>query len=119
MPGKLSGPVPPSYRVGPGDGLLLVLTGDVELAHELTVSREGSVVIPQVGQLNIGGITMERLTLLLRDRLGRSYSGIMRGTTRFDVSLVRLRTNQVFVVGEVMQPGAYRLAAVATVLNAL
>ncbi|MBI2616300.1 MAG: polysaccharide biosynthesis/export family protein [Gemmatimonadetes bacterium] len=62
MPGKLSGPVPPSYRVGPGDGLLLVLTGDVELAHELTVSREGSVVIPQVGQLNIGGITMEQLT---------------------------------------------------------
>lgn len=115
----LSGPVPPSYRVGPGDGLLLVLTGDVELAHELAVSREGSVVIPQVGQLSVGGITMEQLTLLLRDRLGQSYSGIRRGTTKFDLSLVRLRTNQVFVVGEVMQPGAYRLAAVATVLNAL
>src|SRR3990172_4657333 len=115
----LSGPVPPSYRVGPGDGLLLVLTGDVELAHELIVTREGSVVIPQVGQLDVGGITMEQLNLVLRERLGQSYSGIRRGPTKFDLSLVRLRTNQVFVVGEVTQPGAYRLAAVATVLNAL
>jgi protein involved in polysaccharide export with SLBB domain len=115
----LTGPVPPSYRLGPGDVMVLVLTGDVELVHSLEVTREGFIVIPQVGQLFVNEITMEELQNLLRQRLGRSYSGIARGTTRFDVSIARLRANQVYVVGEVVQPGAYQLASVATVLNAL
>lgn len=115
----LSGPVPSTYRLGPGDELVLVVTGDVELIHQLTVTREGFIVIPQVGQLFVNSVTMEQLNQLLRRRLGQSYSGIRTGTTRFDVTIARLRTNQVFVVGEVVQPGAYQLASVATVLNAL
>ena len=115
----LTGPVPSSYRLGPGDVMVLVLTGDVELIHTLEVTREGFIVVPQVGQLFVNNLTMGQLEELLRRRLGRSYSGIARGTTRFDVSIARIRTNQVFVVGEVMQPSAYQLASVATVLNAL
>jgi protein involved in polysaccharide export with SLBB domain len=115
----LSGPVPPNYRLGPGDVLVLVVTGDVELIQELAVTREGFVVIPQVGQLFVNNLTMEQLNALLRQRLGRSYSGIRTGSTRFDVTVARLRTNQVYVVGEVVQPSAYQLSSVATVLNAL
>ena len=115
----LSGPVPSNYRLGPGDVMVLVMTGDVEFVHELSVTREGFIVIPQVGQLYVNNLTMEALNGLLRRRLGQSYSGIQAGTTRFDVTIARLRTNQVFVVGEVTQPGAYQLASVATVLNAL
>jgi len=115
----LSGPVPPSYRIGAGDVLVLVLTGEVELIHELAVTREGYFVIPDVGQLFVANLTMEQLTTLLRRRLGQSYSGIRTGRTRFDVTVARLRTNQVYVVGEVTQPGAYQLASVATVLNGL
>jgi protein involved in polysaccharide export with SLBB domain len=115
----LAGPVPETYRVGPGDVMVLVLTGEVELVHELQVTREGFIVIPQVGQLYVINVTMADLRALLRQRLGRSYSGILRGTTHFDVTIARLRTIQVFVIGEVVQPGAYQLASVATVLNAL
>jgi len=115
----LSGPVPATYRLGPGDELVLVLTGDVELVHELQVTREGFILVPQVGQLFVNHLTMEQFNQLLQRRLGRSYSGIRSGTTRFDVSITRLRTNQVFVIGEVVKPGAYQLASVATALNAL
>lgn len=115
----LTGPVPPNYRLGPGDVMVLVMTGDVERVHELQVTREGFVVIHQVGQLFVNNLTMEQLNALLRERLGRAFSGIQTGTTRFDVTIARLRTNQVFVIGEVAQPGAYQLASVATVLNAL
>lgn len=115
----LSGPVPETYRVGPGDVLVLVLTGDVEMVHTLEVTRDGFIVIPQVGQLFVSGVTMPALRRLFEQRLGASYSGVRSGTTRFDVTLGRLRTNQVFVIGEVSQPGAYQLASVATVLNAL
>ncbi|MBE0593362.1 MAG: polysaccharide biosynthesis/export family protein, partial [Gemmatimonadales bacterium] len=104
----LSGPVPPSYKIGPGDVLVLVVTGDVELIHELAVTREGFIVIPQVGQLFVNSLTMEELNALLRRRLGQSYSGIRTGSTKFDVTVARLRTNQIYVVGEVAQPSAYQ-----------
>jgi protein involved in polysaccharide export with SLBB domain len=115
----LAGPVPSNYRVGPGDELILIITGDVEAIIDQTVTREGFLVIPQVGQLSVTGLMMDQLKALLRDRLGRTYSGIKTGSTHFDVTIAKLRTNQVFAIGEVLQPGAYQLASVATVLNAL
>ena len=115
----LSGPVPDDYRMGPGDQMVLVLTGEVELAHELEVSREGFIVIPNVGQVFVANLTMLELRALLRTRLARSYSGVERGTTNVSVSVARLRTNQIYVTGEVAQAGAYQLSSVATVTNAL
>ena len=119
---NLAGPVDASYRLGAGDRLVLILTGDVEQAYTLDVTREGFVVIPQVGQLNVANLTMAQLEDLLYARLGRSYSGIRRGagaTTRFSISVARLRTNQVFVVGDVTRPGSYRVSAAGTALTAL
>ncbi|HSH74414.1 MAG TPA: polysaccharide biosynthesis/export family protein, partial [Longimicrobiales bacterium] len=115
----LSGPVPDDYRMGPGDQMVLVLTGEVELAHELEVTREGFIVIPNVGQVFVANLTMAELRALLRSRLARSYSGIDRGTTNLSITVARLRTNQIYVTGEVEQAGAYQLASVATVTNAL
>ncbi|GBD32986.1 Polysialic acid transport protein KpsD [bacterium HR33] len=118
----LSGPVPPDYRLGPGDVLVLLLSGSVEISHTLTVSREGFVVIPQIGQLFVANLTMEQLRDLLYDRLGRVYSGVRRGPdapTRFDISVANVRAVQVYVIGEVVQPGAYQISALGTVMTAL
>ncbi|MBT4914960.1 MAG: hypothetical protein HON08_16330, partial [Gemmatimonadales bacterium] len=116
------GPVDASYRLGPDDQLRLVLTGDVELAYTLGVTREGSIVIPDVGQVSVNGRTLSDLEDVLYERLGRVYSGVRRGadaTTFFDASLGRLRTNQVFLIGEVEAPGAYQISSVASAFNAL
>jgi len=116
------GPVPPDYRVGPDDELVLVLTGDVELAYRLTVSREGWVVIPDVGRVFVNGLSLAELESALRRRLAQSYSGLTGGTdatTFMDVSLGKLRVNQVFVIGEVVQPGSYSLSSLSTALTAL
>ncbi len=43
----LGGPVDENYRLGPGDGLVLILTGEVERANELTVTRDGFIAIPK------------------------------------------------------------------------
>ena len=118
----LAGPVPPDYRVGPGDQLVLILTGDVELAYTLQVTREGFILIPQVGQVYVASLTLDQLRDQLYARLGRVYSGVKRGagaTTRFDISVANVRANQVYVVGEVVQPGAYQISALGTVLTAL
>ena len=117
-----SGPVPGTYVLGPGDEIVLILTGDVELAYTLPITREGFIVVPQVGQIWVNGITLDSFRDQMYTHLGRVYSGISRSadaSTRFDVSLGRLRTNQVFITGGVAQPGTYMLSPVASVLNGL
>jgi protein involved in polysaccharide export with SLBB domain len=117
------GPVDPGYRLGPGDQVVLVLTGDVELAYpDLTVTREGRLIIPDVGSIVVNGLTLAQLEDMLYQRLGAVYSGISRApdaSTRFQVSLGELRVNRVFVMGEVRRPASYQLSSVATTFNAL
>jgi protein involved in polysaccharide export with SLBB domain len=117
-----SGPVDENYRLGPGDVLVLILTGDVEEVYTLNVTREGFVVIPQVGQVYVANQTMGQLEDQLFVRLRRVYSGVRRApnaTTKFQISLARLRNIQVFVIGDVVRPGAYQVSAAGTVLTAL
>ncbi len=117
-----AGPVPPNYMLGPGDELVLILTGDVQEIYSLPVTREGFVVIPNVGRVSVNGLTLEDLRDALYTYLGRVYSGVVRGpeaTTYFDVSISALRSNQVFVIGEVERPAAYELSSVSTALDAL
>ncbi|HKY96986.1 MAG TPA: polysaccharide biosynthesis/export family protein, partial [Gemmatimonadaceae bacterium] len=119
---NLNGPVDANYRLGPGDRLSLILTGDVNAAYTLDVTREGFIVVPQAGQIYVANLTLGQLETILYTRLGRVYSGVRRGpgaTTRFSVSPVRLRSNQVFVLGEVLTPGSYRISSAATALTAL
>jgi protein involved in polysaccharide export with SLBB domain len=117
-----SGPVDQNYRLGPGDILVLILSGDVELTHTLEVNREGFVVIPQVGQVHVSSLTLRELEDVLYTRLGRVYSGIRRSPnarTRFIVTVARLRNIQVYVAGDVVRPGAYQMSAAGTVLTGL
>ncbi len=118
----LSGPVDETYRLGAGDVLVLILTGDVELTHQLEVTREGFVLIPQVGQVYVSGLTLGQLDRVLATRLGRVYSGISggaNGPTKFQVTVAKLRTNQIFVIGEVIRPGSYQVSSAGTALSAL
>jgi polysaccharide export outer membrane protein len=119
---SVSGPIDANYRLGAGDQLVLILTGDVESAHELNVTREGFVVIPQVGQIHVANLTLGDLENLLFARLGRVYSGVRRGpgaTTKFSISVARLRNIQVFVLGDVHSPGSYTISGAGTAISAL
>ena len=118
----LTGPIDPSYVLGPGDVLVLLLTGDVERAHTLEVNREGFIAIPQVGQVFVANETLGQVSDQLYGRLGRVYSGVRRGpnaSTRFQLSVSKVRSVQVYVAGEVARPGLYSVSGSGTVLSAL
>ena len=118
----LSGPVPPDYRLGPGDALVLILTGGVEQAYSLSVTREGFLVIPAVGQVYVANLTLPELRDLLYARLGQVYASVRRdpgARTQFHVTVASVRAIQVYVVGEVAQSGAYQISALATALSAM
>jgi polysaccharide export outer membrane protein len=119
---NLAGPVDPSYRLGAGDRLVLIITGDAERAFTLDVTREGFVVIPGVGEIPVANLTMADLENQLYAKLGRVYSGLKRGagaTTHFSLNLARLHRNQVYVLGDVDQPGSYQISSAGTALTAL
>lgn len=119
---NLSGPVDASYRIKPGDRLVLVLTGDVEQSYTLDVTREGFIVVPQVGQIWVNNLTLGELENVLYSRLGRVYSGVRRGagaTTHFYITPARLGSNQIFVTGDVVRPGSFRISSAGTALSAL
>jgi protein involved in polysaccharide export with SLBB domain len=119
---NLTGPVDATYRIGAGDRLVLIITGDAERAFTLDVTREGFVVVPGVGEVPVANLTMRELEDQLYAKLARVYSGLGRGasaTTHFSINLARLHTNQIYVLGDVDAPGSYRVSSAGTALTAL
>src|SRR5437762_170898 len=74
----LAGPVPADYKLGPGDNLVLILTGEVERTYSLPITREGFILIPQVGQVHFANLTLEQLRDVLNTRLSRVYTDVRR-----------------------------------------
>jgi protein involved in polysaccharide export with SLBB domain len=116
-----AGPVDPDYPIGPGDEVIVQVWGDNQFTHAAVVSREATISVPDIGQVVLNGLTLGQAKRLITDRLGAVYSGIRarRPTTFVDVTLGKLRTIQVFILGDVIRPGGYTISSVATVLNAL
>ncbi len=118
----VTGPVDDSYALGPGDQIVLILTGEVEEAYQLEVTRGGFVVIRRVGRVGVNNLTLGQLREVLFTRLAESYSGISRGANprvRFDVTVSTIRVHTVRVVGEVNRPGSYQIAATGNALTAI
>jgi polysaccharide biosynthesis/export protein len=107
-------PVGPDYVLGPGDDLTINVWGAVDSTLARTVDRNGRIVLPKVGDLRIWGLTFSQADRLIRDELARFFRGFQTSVT-----MGRLRTVSVHVVGEVCQPGVYTLSSLATVTNAL
>lgn len=111
-------PVGPDYMVGPQDSLAVhiwnVPDPNFNRSFIVPVERDGMIVIPQVGAIAVGGQPFSQVEQTVKARL----SSLLK---RFEVhvSMARIRTIKVFVVGEVIRPGAYEISALATASNAL
>jgi polysaccharide export outer membrane protein len=119
---NLTATVGPDYALGPGDRLVLILTGETEKAYDLEVTRQGFVVIPGVGQVSVANLTLGQLEDHLYTVLRRVYSGVRRGegaTTRFSINVARSGANQIHVTGDVERPGAYQVSRAGSALTAL
>ena len=107
-------PVGPDYVVGPGDGLAIDLWGGTSQRLLRTVDREGRISLPEAGPVLVSGRTLGDVQFVIEQLLRAQYRDIST-----DVSLSRLRTVRVYVVGEVPEPGAYDLSSLSSPLNAL
>ena len=107
-------PVGPDYVVGPGDSLSIDLWGGVSQRLSRTVDREGRVALPEAGPLQVSGKSLGEVQTAVQRILRTQFRDVSA-----DVSLLKLRTVRVYVVGEVREPGAYDVSSMSTPLNAL
>lgn len=107
-------PVGPDYTVGPGDSLAIDLWGGVSQRMMRVVDREGRISLPEAGPLLVSGKTLGEVQTTVQAVLRSQYRDASA-----DVSLSRLRTIRVYVVGEVDEPGAYDISSLSTPLNAI
>ena len=114
----LDAPVGPDYVIGPLDSLSVhiwnVPEQSLNRSYIAPVERDGMIVIPQIGAIPVGGLTFSQAERAISNRLSAHLK-------RFDVhvAMARLRTIKVYVVGEVVRPGAYEISSLATVSNAI
>ena len=114
---------PVNYRLGPGDQLVIEVWGASQANITQKVTPDGYITIPDVGPIQVNGLTVQAASNKIRAKLSKIYSGM--GTTNVDlstdvkVSLGQIRTIQVNIMGEVAQPGTYALSSFSTVFHAL
>jgi polysaccharide export outer membrane protein len=107
-------PVGPDYVLGPGDDLVIYIWGPDDSTLTRTVDRNGQIVLPKVGPVSVWGLTFSQTDRLIREQLARNFIGYSTSVT-----LGRLRTIRVNIVGEVKQPGTYTVGGLARLTNAL
>jgi polysaccharide export outer membrane protein len=107
-------PAGPDYVLGPGDAISIDLWGSVSRRFPARVDREGRISLPEVGPVLVAGKSLAEVQQLVQKNLRTQFNDVSA-----DVSLARLRTIRIYVVGDVLRPGAYDVGSLSTPLNAL
>lgn len=107
-------PVGPDYVLGPGDSVSINLWGGVSQRLRRVVDGEGRIALPESGFVQVSGQSLGDVQKLVQSNLQRQFRDVQA-----DVSLARLRTIRIYVVGDVERAGAYDISSLSTPLNAL
>jgi len=117
-------PTPQNYQLGPGDELVINIWGAAQMTYQETISPDGSISISNIGPIYLNGLTMDQARQRIIKRLTEIYSGLSpnnpkKRNTYADITLGKIRSINVNIIGEVQAPGTYTLSSLSTVFNAL
>ncbi|WP_417559383.1 SLBB domain-containing protein [Marinomonas sp.] len=107
-------PVPLDYQMGPGDVISVQIFGKNNQNLSLTIDRDGSINLPDIGPVAVAGQTFAQLRKQLNDVIKNKTIGV-----DVSVTMGAMRTMQVYIVGEAIQPGAYNVNGLTTITQAL
>ncbi len=111
---------PKNYTIGPDDELVIDIFGSQEANYHLMVSPEGSISIPYIGIIPVNGLSIEQAIGRIKAKLTvGGYSSLANGQTQLQVSLGKIRSIKVTVIGEVKKPGSYSISSLSTLFNVL
>lgn len=112
-------PTPAGYQLGPGDELNIDIYGYSDVTHQVMVSPDGYIRIPNLGPIQVNGLSIEEARRRIRSELVRIYGSIRSGETSVQITLNNIRSIRVTIIGEANLPGTYTISSLATAFNAL
>mgnify|MGYP001580496540 CR=1 FL=1 len=107
-------PVSPDYILGPDDTLIINIWGKTQQSIEITIDRNGKIILPESGALYLWGQTFAEAKELIKNALNKYYTNIS-----IDITMGELRTIRVFIFGNIVRPGSYILSSRATAFHAI
>lgn len=113
-------PTPTNYVLGPGDEVFIDIWGTNQASIRQTISPDGTINIPDIGVVNLNGMTVKEADSYMRRKLGQIYS-VDGDDAKSDIKLTlgNIRTIQVNLMGEVANPGTYYLSSLSNLYHAL
>ncbi len=107
-------PVTPDYIVAPGDELSVRVWGQVEANLNVIVDRNGQINLPNIGSISVAGVAYNKLSEHIGDSISAKFNNF-----QIDVSMGKLHSIQLFVVGQAVSPGSYSVSSLSTLVNAI
>ncbi|OCX54047.1 hypothetical protein BEL04_07165 [Mucilaginibacter sp. PPCGB 2223] len=111
--------IPPNYILGPDDELTINVSGYQEMNIKTPVQPEGSVFIPQVGAVNVNGLTIEDAIARIRDKMSQTaYPSLRVGSSKLSVTLSKIRSIHITAVGAA-KSGNFTISSLSSLFNSL
>ncbi|HUZ58003.1 MAG TPA: SLBB domain-containing protein [Hanamia sp.] len=113
-------PAPAGYVLGPGDELVISIYGYSEKQYNLTINEEGEIFIPNVGPIDVSGLSIEQAREKIKSELASTiYRAINTGKTKVQITLGKIRSIRVTVIGQAKKPGTFTVSSLTTLYNIL
>ncbi|HEY5464540.1 MAG TPA: SLBB domain-containing protein [Hanamia sp.] len=113
-------PAPVGYVLGPDDEVVVSVYGYSEKIYNLTINEQGEIFIPNVGPIYISGLSIEQAAEKIKSKLASTiYRAINTGKTKVQVTLGKIRSIRVTVIGQAKKPGTFTVSSLTTLYNIL
>src|SRR4029453_6383897 len=112
---QLGAEEPSLYIVGPNDTLAITVYEQPQLSGKYIVQPDGTFAFPLLGRVKVGGLSVQAIENEMRDRLTKGY---LRNP-QVSVVVETYRSQQIFIIGEVKQPGGLQFTGTMTMVEAL
>lgn len=113
-------PAPSNYILGPDDEIIVSVYGYSEKKYNLKVNEQGEIYIPNVGPILVSGLSIEQAGERIKSKLGSTiYRAINSGQTKVQISLGKIRSIRVTVIGQAKKPGNFTVSSLTTLYNVL
>lgn len=104
----------PNYILGFGDVLQLQLVGQKSEIIEVSLLRDGSITLPNIGKVFLSGLSLQEATSIIKTKFEISFIGV-----DVFVTLLNIRDIQILVSGNAFNPGPYTLNGNSNLFHAL
>ena len=102
------------YMLDKGDVLQIQLVGQNDFNEELLINSDGSISVPDIGQITIAGLSLDEASRLIQSKVSSAFIG-----TEAFVNLAEIRDVNILVTGNAQNPGIYTLTGNSNILHAI